>query len=464
MPDIANLVAGRWVPPSGGGRLVTVDPADDTPLLDTATSDAAEVDRAIAAAAAAAAPWAATPAAARAAVLRRWAAAVDADRDRLAELQRAETGRPTASGLGAVDAAVSTIEELARLAVVHRGRSLNGDASTIDEIRHVPRGVAAVILPWNDPVPILAQGVAANLGVGNAVVAKPSERATACGVAMVQLLVGCGLPVGAVNLVVGGSATGAAVAGHGGVDVVLATGSVRMGRAVAAACAARGAKAVLELGGKDALVVGGDVDVAWAAGQAALGSFANMGQICTSVERIYVAESLHDDFVAALAKEADAWERAPLVDRAHRAAVHAHVVDAVERGATVVTGGAVPDGPGAWYPPTVLTEVAEDALVLGDETFGPVAPVGRVADAGEGLRRAAASPFGLAATVLTADMAVALAAAQLPVGTVKVNAVFGGAPGGSADPHGISGQGVGYGPELLDELTRRRVLHWQPPG
>jgi betaine-aldehyde dehydrogenase len=159
-------------------------------------------------------------------------------------------------------------------------------------------------------------------------------------------------------------------------------------------------------------------------------------------------------------------ELAPLVDVAHRRFVHEHVTDAVERGARCLTGGRIPEGPGAGYPATVLVDVPADARVLHEETFGPVIPIVVVDDFDEALRRAADSEHGLAATVLTPDQGHALEAARrLPVGTVKVNAVFGGAPGGSADPHGASGSGLGYGPGLLDELTRQRVVHLEaaPP-
>lgn len=143
--------------------------------------------------------------------------------------------------------------------------------------------------------------------------------------------------------------------------------------------------------------------------------------------------------------------------------MHEQVTDAVERGARCLAGGTIPVGPGAFYPATVLTDVPLDARVLHEETFGPVVPVVVVDDFADALRQAATSEYGLAATVLTDSQANALEACRhLPVGTVKVNAVFGGAPGGSADPHGASGSGLGYGPGLLDELTRQRVIHLEP--
>jgi acyl-CoA reductase-like NAD-dependent aldehyde dehydrogenase len=223
---------------------------------------------------------------------------------------------------------------------------------------------------------------------------------------------------------------------------------------------------IRENGGNDAIIVDADVDPAWAAAQTALGAFANTGQICTSVERVYVHRDVADAFVEALVAEstartaAPAAEYGPLVDERLRSLVQHHVDDAVARGAVIRTGGVVPEGPGTFYPATVLTGVPDDALALTEETFGPIAPVRVVDSFDEGLQLAAGDRYGLAATVLTDDTGRALrAAATLPVGTVKVNAVFGGAPGGSAEPRGASGSGFGYGPHLLDEMTTTTVVH-----
>jgi succinate-semialdehyde dehydrogenase/glutarate-semialdehyde dehydrogenase len=137
---------------------------------------------------------------------------------------------------------------------------------------------------------------------------------------------------------------------------------------------------------------------------------------------------------------------------------------ALKEGATALTGGAVPSGPGAFYPPTVLTGCTDEMAVMREETFGPVAPIMTVGSFDEALARAADSPYGLAATVLTSSMSHARQAwRELPVGTVKINAVFGGAPGGAAHPRRGSGQGYGYGPELLDEMTATRAVHLEAP-
>ncbi|WP_437440903.1 aldehyde dehydrogenase family protein [Rathayibacter oskolensis] len=169
-------------------------------------------------------------------------------------------------------------------------------------------------------------------------------------------------------------------------------------------------------------------------------------------------------FTTALVAEAERWSAGPprLVDARMRDAVHEHVSEALGQGARALTGGE--PGEGTFYPATVLADCTDDMLVMTEETFGPVAPIVVVDGFDEGLSRAAESPYGLAATVLTGDMEHAhRAAAVLPVGTVKINGVFGGAPGGSAQPRGTSGSGFGYGPELLDEMTTTTVVHFGLP-
>jgi succinate-semialdehyde dehydrogenase/glutarate-semialdehyde dehydrogenase len=276
------------------------------------------------------------------------------------------------------------------------------------------------------------------------------------------------------SLLTGDGEVGEARAGQE-VDVVAHVGSTATGRAIAAACARSDTKALLENGGSDPLIVDADVDPLWAARQAAIGAFTNAGQVCVAVERIYVHRSLAGRFLGALVQRCAELrmgpgrdphtELGPLVDRRHREQVHAQVTAAVADGANVLCGGAVPHGPGAFYPATLLADCTDDMAVMREETFGPVAPVMVVDSFDEALSRACASPYGLAATVLTASMSNAQRAwRDLPVGTVKINAAFGGAPGGAAHARRGSGQGFGYGPELLDELTVTKAVHIEPPG
>jgi succinate-semialdehyde dehydrogenase/glutarate-semialdehyde dehydrogenase len=416
--------------------------------------------------------WAATAPAQRAAAVARAADAVAGQAAELARRTTLEMGRPGAQALAGVQAGVSTLRQYAELGPVHRGRSLAGTPEAIDMMVYEPRGVVAVLTPWNDPVAVACGLIGAALVTGNTVVTKPSERTPATGALLAELIAGV-LPDGVLMHLAGGGAVGAQLVAQD-LDVVAHVGSTVTGRTIALACARTGAKAILENGGSDPLVVDADVDPAWAAQQAATGAFANAGQLCVAVERIYVHRAVVTEFLRRLVDQARALrvgpgtdprtQVGPLVDRRLRDAVHAQVVAAVDAGARLLTGGKVPDGPDAYYPPTVLADCTDEMAVMQDETFGPVAPVAAVDSFEEGLRRAASSPYGLAATVLTSSMAHAQRAwRELPVGTVKINDVFGGAPGGAAHPRSGSGQGYGYGPELLDELTVTKVVHLTPP-
>ncbi|MDH6461380.1 acyl-CoA reductase-like NAD-dependent aldehyde dehydrogenase [Micromonospora sp. A200] len=473
MYRVEQLIGGVWGAGGAGGELVVHDPADGTPVSTVPVATADEVAKAVEAARGAAAEWAATAPAERAAALHRAADALAAAADELAEATTAEMGKPLADARGGVEAGIGTLRQYAELGPVRGGRTLHGGTHAIDFMAPEPRGVVAAITPWNDPVAVSCGLLGAALVTGNVVLYKPSERTPATGWLLARVLDGA-LPAGVLSLLTGGGEVGAALAAQE-VDVVAHVGSTATGRAIAAACARTGAKALLENGGSDPLIVDAGLDPVWAAGQAAIGSFANAGQICVAVERIYVHRDVAEDFVDALVDRAEALrvgpgqdpetELGPLVDRRHRDHVHGQVTAAVAEGATLRTGGVLPEGPGAFYPATVVTGCRHEMTLVREETFGPVAPVVVVDSFSEALRCAADSPYGLAGTVLTASMSHAQRAwRELPVGTVKVNAVFGGAPGGAAQPRRGSGQGFGYGPELLDEFSTVKTVHLEAPG
>ncbi|MFI7432111.1 aldehyde dehydrogenase family protein [Micromonospora haikouensis] len=473
MYTVAQLIGGVWGAGGAGGELVVHDPADGRPVSTVPVATADEVGKAVEAARGVAPGWAATDPAERAAALHRAADAVQAAAQELAAAVTAEMGKPLADARGGVEAGVGTLRQYAELAPVRGGRTLLGGAESIDFMVPQPRGVVAAITPWNDPVAVSCGLLGAALVTGNAVLYKPSERTPATGWLLARALDEV-LPPGVLSLLTGGAEVGAALAG-GDVDVVAHVGATATGRQIAAAAARTGAKVLLENGGSDPLVVDAGVDPVWAAEQAALGAFANAGQICVSVERIYVHRDVAEDFVDALVRRAGALrvgpgrdpatELGPLVDRRHRDHVHGQVTAAVAGGARLRAGGVLPDGSGAFYPATVVIDCRHEMTLVREETFGPVAPVVVVDSFSEALRCAADSPYGLAATVLTGSMSHAQRAwRELPVGTVKVNAVFGGAPGGAAQPRRGSGQGFGYGPELLDEFTATKAVHIEAPG
>lgn len=459
---------------SRSARTITIlDPADGTQVGELDLATRTQVEAAVGNAAKAAPEWSRTAPAERAALVHAAADLVAAAADELARWTTREMGKPLGDARGGVDAGVSTLRQYAELGPLHRGRSLQGSWHATDLMVPGPRGVVAVITPWNDPVAVPCGLIGAALVTGNTVVFKPSERTPHTGLELARLLSSC-LPPGVLEVVVGDGSAGAVLAESDDVAVIAHVGSTATGRSIAAAAARTGAKVLLENGGNDPMIVDGDVDPAWAAEQAALGCFANAGQICTSVERVYVVESVADAFLEALVGRAqslvmgpgtaEGTQLGPLVDDRLRDTVHAQVAQAVDAGAELLTGGSIPEGPGSFYPATVLTGCTPDMTVMQEETFGPVAPVAVVPDFDRALEAAGQGRYGLAAVVLTSSMEHAQRAwRELQVGTVKVNAAFGGAPGGAAQPRGASGSGFGYGPELLDEMTTTKVVHLALP-
>lgn len=449
------------------GSITILNPADGTSVgtLESASPEQARLilGRALEAGAS----WAGTAAADRGALLHDAATALEGSADELARLNQRETGKPYEDALGGVQAGAATLRQYAELGPLHRGHSLRGAPMAVDYTVTVPRGVAVLLTPWNDPVAVACGLIGAALATGNVVVHKPSERCPHVGRLLGRLLADI-FPPDVVATVIGGPETGQALVEAPETDVIAHVGSSATGERLARLAALTGAHLIRENGGNDPLLIDEGVDPAWAAGQAALGSFANAGQICTSVERIYVHRAIAEDFCRELvhrARELNAsGDLAPLVDGRMREEVHAQVSEALEQGATAPEGGAIPNGPGARYPATVLLDCAASLRIMQEETFGPVAPVAVVDDFHSGLQAAATGRYGLAATVLTGSLTHAQEAiAALPVGTVKVNNVFGGAPGGSAQPRAASGDGFGYGPELLDEFTFVKVVHIAEP-
>ncbi|MEG8279805.1 aldehyde dehydrogenase family protein [Streptomyces sp. AHA2] len=449
------LVGGVWQDTAGDSLIDVVDPATEELVARAPAGCAADVDRAVAAAVAAQPAWAALPVAERVARIAEWAEVVTAHADELAELERREMGKPLDLGRPFIEAAAAGMRTAAERALSYPfERTFPHPHGETRVVRH-PLGATAVITPWNFPVAVLLGALGPLLAAGNTVVVKPSERSPLSAVRLCELL---RLPDGVINLVLGDVRAGAPLAEHEDVQLVHFTGSVAAGRAVGAGAARRLHRALLELGGKDAVVVDAGVDVQATAEAVAQGAFLNTGQICTSVERIYVHQDVAEEFTDALVAAAGAYTPGevlgPLVDERQRDIVRRHVADAVGRGAVVRTGGEEPPGKGYYYPPTVLTGVEDSMLVMSEETFGPLAPVAVVPDFATGLRRAARSRYGLAATVYTGDPEHIEAATRLPAGIVTINQSQGGSAEMVWEPAGDSGMGATGAHAAYDAATR----------
>ena len=435
---------------SPAGQSEIVSPFTGTPMGSLPQASAADVDDAVSALRAGQESWAQLPVAERARVLLRFHDLVLARRDEGLDIVQAEVGKSRR------DAAEEMLDLLLvsrhyardaqRLLRPRRHRGVLPLATGVVEL-HVPRGVVGVLSPWNYPLALVSGDVLPALVAGNAVLVKPDHRTTLTALWQVGLMHEAGVPRDVVRLVPGdGAVVGPLVVDR--VDYVMFTGSTPVGRQVAARCGERLVGCSLELGGKNAMIVRADADVRKAAEIAVRGSFTNAGQLCISMERIYVHDAVYDTFVAALCDRVAALEFATgigwggtigsLISPEQRARVQAHVDDAVAAGARVLAGGrSRPDLGPAFFEPTVLDGVTEEMSLCRNETFGPVVALYRVHSDEEAIRRANDTVYGLNASVVTRDLAAGQAVARrLRAGTVNVNEAYGAAWGSTRAPMG----------------------------
>src|SRR5262245_8272282 len=335
-----------------------------------------------------------------------------------------------------------------------------------------PIGVVGIISPWNFPFSTPLGEVVMSLMAGNAAVLKPSELTPLTGLKINEILSRAGLPEGVLEVVTGDGSTGAALVGAG-VDKIMFTGSVATGRRVAEAAAKYLIPVVLELGGKDPMIVLDDAHIENAARAAVFGAFANCGQSCSSVERCYVHESIAELFIAQVVRETQRLHQATGTEKAvdvgsmsserQLLVVERHVNQAIDNGAIALVGGErLRERSGPFYPPTVLTKVNHKMDVMREETFGPVLPIMNFRTEEEAVRLANDSQFGLTASVWTNNIARGQrVAARIDAGTVMINEVF--------YTHGIaqtpwggrkqSGLGRTHGTAGLLELVHRQHIH-----
>lgn len=431
--------------------------------------------------------WAQTPLPERVAIALRFHDLVLGRREEAMDILQWETGKARRDALEEVLDVCVTTRHYARSArrllrsVSHRGALPL--VVGVREHRH-PRGLVGVIAPWNYPLTLAASDAIPALLAGNAVLVKPDPQTSLIAAWVARLLSDAGVPDDVFTVVPGdGAQIGSAVVDA--VDHVMFTGSTATGRLVARRCGERLIGCSLELGGKNALMVRADADLARAAEVAVRASFANTGQLCISMERLYVHESVHEEFLARFLPRVMAlrigtrpgWgaDVGPLINAMQFERVRHHVDDAVAGGATVLAGGrARPDlGPFA-YEPTVLAHVREGMAVCRDETFGPVAAVYPVAHDDEAVARANDSAYGLNAAILTRDVrAGRRMAARIRAGSVNVNEGYAASWGSTAAPMGgmgDSGLGRRHGVRGLLDYTEeqtvatQRALGFGPPS
>lgn len=422
--------------------------------------------------------WAAMPLRARAAILLRFHDLILKHRDEGLDLLQWETGKSRRDALEELlDVAVTTrhyARDAARLLRTRRHRGALPLVVGIREYRH-PKGVVGVVAPWNYPLTLAASDAVPALMAGNAVVLKPDSQTPLTALWVASLLHEAGMPEGVLQIIVGpGSRLGSQMVDNS--DYIMFTGSTRIGRAIAGQCGQRLIGCSLELGGKNALIVAHDADLDRAADVAVRASFANSGQLCVSMERLYVHESVREAFldrflprVKAMRLQAHVgWgaDMGSLISATQLQRVAEHVDDAVAKGATVLAGGrARPDIGPYFYEPTVLSNMTEQMAACTDETFGPVLAVYPFADEEEAIAHANATSYGLNAAIITRDTRRGRRIAErLRAGTVNINegyAATWGSTRATMGGMGDSGLGRRHGDEGLLKYTESQTVATQ---
>jgi acyl-CoA reductase-like NAD-dependent aldehyde dehydrogenase len=464
MSEYTMTIGGAAV--AGGLRFDVLDPATNAVHASAPECSREQLDAAMAAAEAAFPAWSADEAARREALASAAKLVKEAAAQLAAEIT-AEQGKPLREARYEALAGESWLDYHAKLALPRE--VIQDDERALVEVVARPLGVVAAITPWNFPVSAACMKIAPALLAGDTVVLKPSPFTPLATLRLGELLRSV-FPPGVLNVVSGGDALGAQMTGHPAVRKITFTGSVATGKRVAAAAAPDLKRITLELGGNDPAIVLDDASVDAVADGIFWSSFANAGQICSAIKRVYAPASLHGALVDALADRArkivvgrgteKATQLGPITTRPQLERVKELVADALARGARAAAGGAALPGPGNFFAPTVLTEVADGIRIVDEEQFGPVLPVVAYRDLEAAVAAANSTHFGLDASVWSADPERAAAVARrLECGTAWINTHLAQGP---AQPFGgakWSGIGVENGPWGLAGFTQLQTLY-----
>jgi succinate-semialdehyde dehydrogenase/glutarate-semialdehyde dehydrogenase len=466
------FIAGAWRPADSGARLEVEDPATGQPLCEIADAGEADALAALTAAADAQAEWGKHPPRERGEILRRAFEMIAERTEELAMLMSLEMGKSVVEARGEVAYANDFLRWFSEEAVRIRGSysvSPNGKARLLT--MRQPVGPCLLITPWNFPLAMGTRKIGPAVAAGCTMVVKPAKQTPLSMLALGKIFEEAGLPAGVLNIVT--TSRSGAVTDPLFDDPRLRklsfTGSTEVGRVLAKRAMDQLLRVSMELGGNAALLVFEDADLELAIDQAMMAKLRNMGEACTSANRLYVAAPVADEFARRMAQRMEQLrlgrgtepdtDLGPLIDETQRTKVHELVTDAVDRGATVLTGGGPVDGPGYFYRPTVLTHLAAESRVLSEEIFGPVAPIVSFETEAEAIAKANATEYGLIGYVFTRDLDRALRVAEaLDTGMVGLNQ---GVASNAAAPFGgvkQSGFGREGGAEGIDEYLSLKYV------
>lgn len=452
-----NYIGGEWV--AGAGYSANINPSDlNDAIGDYAQADAAQVAQAIAAARAAFPAWSTSGIQARSDALDKVGSEILARREELGTLLAREEGKTLPEAIGEVTRAGNIFKFFAGECLRLTGEIVPSVRPGVSvEVTREPLGVIGLITPWNFPIAIPAWKIAPALAYGNCVVFKPADLVPGCAWALAEIISRAGFPAGVFNLVMGaGRVVGEAMVDNAAVDGISFTGSVGVGRAIAAKCVARGAKVQLEMGGKNPQIILDDADLKTAVELAVQSAFYSTGQRCTASSRLIVTAGIHDQFVAAMAERMQSikvghalkagTDIGPVVSQAQLEQDLRYIGIGQDEGARLVSGGGLVtcDTEGYFLAPTLFADSEAQMRISREEIFGPVANVVRVADYEAALAMANDTEFGLSAGIATTSLKYAnhfkrhaqagMVMVNLPTAGVDYHVPFGGRKGSSYGP------------------------------
>ena len=468
-----NFIGGKFTKSASKDEVPVIEPATEAVIGASADATDNEIDQAVELANKAQREWRKRDASTRAENLHKAAQRLRERGPVIAELMTREMGKPYKEAMDEMEWGASALEYYAELARNDRGRVLGPNVEgqfhfTVKE----PLGAIAVILPFNYPITLLCWEAAAALATGNTVIVKPHEFCPTTTLAFMECT--DHMPAGVFQCLTGGGRVGARLVAHADIKGVAYTGNIPIGQQVAQECAKTFKRALIETSGHDPFIIMPSAPMDVTVDAALFSAFMNCGQICVSTERFYVHESIHDEFVEKLVAKAkklrignglERVDMGPMAAERERNRFEAIIQGFKDQGAVIESGGKRPDGLGkGWfYEPTVLTSVNDDMPVMKKESFGPVAPVCKVASFEEALQRANDSDFGLGANLYSTDLTeVFEAVSEIEAGMLWVNAPL---LDNDAGPFGgtkLSGDGRQLGQEGLDQFRKNKMVMIDP--